>query len=66
MPQLIEDGLVTHLLDVAELDGKHHAQAKAENMLRVVNEIIAHSVTGRPQELLRVYREQLEIVLSVL
>ena len=66
MPQVIEDGLVLYLLDVAEQDGRHYAIQKAQSMQKMLAEIIAHSVTGDPKELLEKYQRQLEITLSVL
>ena len=40
----VRAGLIDHLLNVADMDGRHHAISKAEDMQRVLGEIM--EITG--------------------
>ena len=49
----IEVGMVSYLMDVAKMDGKHFAQKKAETMCKVLQEIIDHSDGGESLHVLK-------------
>ena len=60
-PRVIEPGIVAYLMQVAAMDGRHYARAKAEYMNRVLREITEHSLGGDSLELLTELQQMIEL-----